>query len=86
MPDVLGVFFEVVARAGRDRIAGVAEELVWLFVHTDHRNGRVVGAVVDLQHVLHPRDELAVGFGRDRPARFQVRTKPPFFRVRPIVE
>ena len=67
-------------------LVGVAEELVWLFVHTDHRNGRVVGAVVDLQDVFHPGDELAVGVRRDRPAPLQMRTKPPFFRVRPIVE
>lgn len=86
MPDVLRVFLEVLARAGRDRITRVAEELVGLLVHTYDWHLRVVGTVVDLQHVFHPSDELAVRVRRDRPALLQMRTKPPFFRVRPIVE
>lgn len=86
MADVLRVFLEVLTGTSRDRIAGMAEQLVRLLVHAHHRHLRVVGAVVDLQDVFHPGDELAVGVRRDRPAPLQVRTKPPFFRVRPIVE
>ncbi len=86
MADVLGVFLEVMARCCGDRITGVAEQLVRLLVHAHDRNRRVAGPVVDLEHVFHPCDELTVGVRRDRPALLQVRTKPPFFRVRPIVE
>ena len=47
---------------------------------------RVVGAGVDVQDVLHPGDELAVGLGRDGPALLQMRAKCRFFNTRPMVE
>ena len=53
VPDVLGVFFEVVARAGRDRIAGVAEELVWLFVHTDNRIHQIIWKCSSSKRSVH---------------------------------
>ncbi|WP_417564727.1 hypothetical protein [Microbacterium sp.] len=86
MPDVLGVLLEIVAGRSGDRVAGVAEQLVRLLVRSHHRDARVERAVVDVQDVLHPGGELAVGVRRDRPALLLMRTKPPFFRVRPIVE
>ncbi len=76
--DVLGALLQIVSGAGRDRVAGVPEELVRLLVHTHHRHRRIQPAVVDLQHVLHPGHELAAGVRRDRPALLQMRTKPPF--------
>ena len=35
--DVLRVLLQIVSGAGRDRVAGVPEELVRLLVHTHHR-------------------------------------------------
>ena len=86
MTDVLRVLPQVAPGHGGDRLTGVSEQLVRLFVHTHHRDQPVVGPVIDLQDVFHAGDELAVRVRRDRPALLQMRTKPPFFRARPIVE
>ena len=86
MPDVLRVLFPVRAWAGRDRVAGVVEQLVGLLVHAHDRDLPVVGPGVDLQDVFHPGHELAVGFGRDGPALLQMRTKLRLLKARPIVE
>ena len=45
----------------------VAQQLLAGLVHTDQRPPRIVGAGVDLQHIFHAPDELAVGLGRDAP-------------------
>ena len=86
VPDVLGIFFEVVAGAGGDRVAGMGEELVGLLVHAHHRRGRVQRAGVHVQDVLHARGELAAAVRRDGPALLQMRTTCPLLRTLPIVE
>ena len=62
------------------------EQLPGLLVHDHDRVGRVIGAGVDAQQVLHRRHEGRVLLGRDRPTRLQMRLKRPLFRTRPIVE
>ena len=47
---------------------------------------RVEAAGVDVEDVLHPRHELAVGLGRDGPALLQMRTKRLFLNAFPMVE
>jgi len=81
--DVLGVFLAVMSGAGRNRVPGVAEQLVRRLVHADLRPGRVVGAGVDGKNVLHPGSELGVPLRRDL---LQMRTKFRFFKIRPMVE
>ena len=71
---------------GRGASPGVGEQLQWFLVHDHDREGRIVRAGVDAQHVLHRRDECGILLGRDRPARLQVRLKCPLFRTLPIVE
>jgi len=48
-PDVLAVLETVAAGSPRDRITGVAEQLVWLLVHAHHRARRVVRTAVGRQ-------------------------------------
>src|SRR5680860_1328729 len=86
MPHVLAVLTQVAPRCGRDRVAGVVEELVGLLVHTDHRTHRVMDPGVDTQHVFHPGRELRVRLRWDGPALLQMRTKFRFFKTRPMVE
>ena len=86
VPDILRVLLEVMARRREYRITGMAEQLIRLLIHAHDRHCGIEGAVVDLEDVFHPGDKLTAGVRRDRPALLQVRTKPPFFRVRPIVE
>ena len=85
-PDVLAVLETVAAGSPRDRITGVAEQLVWLLVHAHHRARRVVRTAVGRQDVLHPRPELRIRPRRNGPALLQVRTKFRFFSTRPMVE
>lgn len=84
--DVLGVFFAVPARCCGDRVACIGEELVGLLVGAHHRARRIIGALVDIEDVFHPGDELPVRLRRDSPAPLQVRTKFRFFNTRPMVE
>ena len=86
MTDVLAVLPVVTSGPGRDRLTDVAEQLVRLLIHAHHRTRRVIGAVVNREHILHPRRELRVRPGRDGLALLQVRAKFCFFNTRPIVE
>jgi hypothetical protein len=76
--DVLVVDPLGLAGARRDRRPGVADELLARLVEADHRAVGVVGALVDLQHVLHLADELRVGLRRDAPLPLQVRLQLVF--------
>src|SRR3989339_1967584 len=60
--DTLGVLL------GRgDWHAGLANKLHGLLVHAHHGAVGIVGFFVDVQHLFHVRDELAVRVGRDDP-------------------
>jgi hypothetical protein len=61
--------------ARRQRVGRVdlSEQLAAGLIQADLRARRVLGAGVDLQHVLHPPAELAVLLGRDAPALGQPR-------------
>src|SRR5947199_3089133 len=49
------------------RLTHLPEELLSQLGNADHREQRVVGPKVRLDHVFHPPDELGVGLGRDAP-------------------
>src|SRR5205085_1599130 len=75
LTDVLAVLPGIPPGPGRDRLTDVAEQLVRLLIHAHHRTRRVIAAVADREHILHPRRELRVRPGRDGPALLQVRAK-----------
>src|SRR5262249_4639816 len=54
-------------------------------VHADPRPPRVVGALVDLQHLLHLADEGGILLGRDAPHRLSPRLQGAFFKARRTV-
>ena len=58
VPDVLVVALPGAARPCRQALAELADELAGGLVEADDRAGRVVGALVDGEHVLHGRYEL----------------------------
>ena len=60
---VLVVVARRLPRRGGQRRARLAEQLLAGLVQADQRARRVVGPVVDVEHVLHVPDELGVGFG-----------------------
>jgi hypothetical protein len=47
--------------------AHLGKELLGRFIEVDLRTSGIIGAVVNLQHVLHTGHEFGVGFGRDAP-------------------
>jgi len=49
-------------------LAHLADQLPRRFVHADHRMGWVMGAAVDIEHLLHGRHEFPAGLRRDDPA------------------
>ena len=67
---VLVVPFGEVARPGGPRRAHVGVQQEGTFVDADHRLARIEGALVERQHVFHPRDIL----------RRQLTDAPPSFR------
>src|SRR5947209_1284373 len=76
---VLVVHPGVPARLGRLGLAHLAEELLAGLVEADHREQRVVGQKVRLDHVFHPPDELGVGLGRQAPGLDDPRLDVVFF-------
>jgi hypothetical protein len=83
---VLAVLTVVVPGPCRDRGTDVAEELVGLLVHTDHRTHRVIDPGVDRQNVFHAGRELRIHPPWDGPALLQMRTQFRLFKIRPMVE
>ena len=73
LSDVLVVFFGGDAGSHRLRRGDIREQLAAGFVQADLRTLRVVRPGVDVEHVLHPMDELGVRFRRDTPALDQPR-------------
>src|SRR6266511_4258441 len=67
----------------RDQVGRVdlAEQLAAGLVQADLRAARIIGPGVDLQHVLHPPDELGVVLGWDAPALGQPRLEPVCFKA-----
>src|SRR4029450_12547376 len=73
LPHILVVLPRRAPRRDRPGRADLAEELAAGLVQADLRTQRVVGAGVDLKHVLHPPAELAVLLGWAAPALGQPR-------------
>ena len=59
--------------------AGFLDQLLRDFVEADQRPRRIVRARVDVEHVLHRRDEGSVRFRRNHPIVRQVRFQIVFF-------
>jgi hypothetical protein len=57
----------------RQRLADFAHELFAGFIHANHGNPGIVGAVVDFQNILHPPDELPIVLLRKAPLLLQPR-------------
>jgi sarcosine oxidase gamma subunit len=57
---ILAVTALDLARLGRDRLADLADELSWALVETDHRALRIGLFGVEVEHVLHAGDVLAI--------------------------
>ena len=69
------------ARLGRQRRAGVGDQLAARFIQADERTGRVNGLGVNLQHVLSASDGGGAGLGRDDPLLPQPRLERVFLSV-----
>src|SRR5205814_3767212 len=65
--DVLEVEPLRLARRGRHGLPDLADQLLARLIQAHLRPPRVVGPVVDLQHVFHRADELGVRLRRDAP-------------------
>ena len=87
--DAVALVFVVVSLGlsglGRDRLAGLDDQLLRSLVQTHERSIRISRPLVSFQHVFHGRHEAGVGLGRDHPLPIAVRLERVFFNVRPIV-
>jgi len=63
------------------RLAFILQELFGTFIHTHLEKAGVVGAGVDLQHILHTPDERGAGLGGNAPALLQPGFEFVFLRV-----
>src|SRR6516164_1400625 len=87
--DAVALVFVVVSLGlsglGRDRLAGLDDQLLGGLVQTHERTIGIARPLVGFQHVFHGGDEAGVGVGRDHPLPIAVRFERVFFSVRPIV-
>jgi hypothetical protein len=60
---ILAVVALKLTRCGRDRLAGLADELGWALVETDHRALRIGRFGIEVEYILHAGDVLAVDLG-----------------------
>ena len=60
VPGVLVVLLARGAGRRRDRLGDIAPQILARLIEADHRPGRVVRLGVQLEHVLHAVDELAI--------------------------
>ena len=65
--------------------ARLRDELLARLIEADQRARRIVRPRVDVEHVLHRRDERCVGFRWDHPVVGQVRLEVVFLSARPTV-
>src|SRR5581483_6889613 len=72
-------------RSRRDGVAGLINQLRRGLVHAHDGPVRVVWPLVDVQHLLHPADELGVLARRDDPLLDLPRLQVVFFIARPTV-
>ena len=87
--DAVALVFVVVSLGlsglGRDRLAGLDDQLLRSLAQTHERSIRISRPLVSFQHVFHGRHEAGVGLERDHPLPIAVRLERVFFNVRPIV-
>ena len=50
-----------------ERLSGLPQQLVRLFIHAYHWYGRVIGHLINVQNVFHTGYKFRVFFGRDTP-------------------
>jgi hypothetical protein len=85
MPDVLLILLGHRPRARREGLGHLPMEFLARLVEADHRAGRVIRLRVQLQHVLHAMDELAVYALGQAPRLLLPRLEDTFLRTRRIV-
>ena len=87
--DPIAFVFVIVARLASGRggngSARFLDHLLRRLVETHQRALRIMGALIDVQHVFHGGDEGRVGLGRDHPLLLEMRLEHVFLSVRPIV-
>ena len=73
--------FSVYHLAHRQRLPGFSKQLIWLFIHTYHRNRRIIRHLIDVKDILHAGYEFCIFFRWDTPVGIFVRSKFIFFKV-----
>jgi hypothetical protein len=68
-----------------DRRARLGDQLLGCFVEANERMQRIMGPLIDFQHVFHARGEGGAGVGWNHPLLLEMRLERIFFRTRPIV-
>ena len=76
-----GQYSSINYNASRDRLSGLADQLLVQFVEAHHRPQRVGRALVDVEHILHCGHKLRVLVRRDDPLRAQPRLELVFLSV-----
>ena len=79
--DVFGIRFAVAPGNHRQRLSGLAQKLVRLFIHADNRTLLVIRKLIYIKDILHTGYEFRVFFCRDAPVVVFVRSKFVFFNA-----
>ena len=78
VPDILGINLPVITRAHGKRLSCPSQKLVWLFVHADYWNVRIIWSLVYVKDIFHAGYEFCVFFLGDAPVIAFVRSKLVF--------
>jgi hypothetical protein len=60
---ILAVIALELPRLGRDRLTHLADELGRALIEADHRPLRIGRLAIEVEHILHARDVLAIDLG-----------------------
>ena len=84
VPYIFGIHLLNIAWTQRQGISGIAQHLVWLFVHAYDRTLRVIRKLINIKNILHACYEFGIPLFGDTPVFASVRLKPVFFNALPI--
>ena len=78
--DIFRIGFLYVSRAHRKRFQMVTQHLVWIFIHADYRDFRIIRQFIEVPNILHVGYKICVFLWRDTPVFILVGVKFVFLK------
>lgn len=79
IPNIFTVNFLSIPWTHRQRLSALPVQLIWLFIHANYGNCRIIWHFINIQDILHAGYEFCIFFERDTPVGIFVRSKLVFF-------